>query len=307
MIIGVIGVGYWGIKHVEEYIKLGHNVIVFDPLKKNLDICRKKFKVKIAHGYDEILENADIKYLSICTPNSTHYDLGKKAILKKKNVLIEKPLTTNSKKALELHHLALRNNVKLMSGHIFRFNNGVKKLRKIVIPSQLGKIYQIRCEWHQMTTIMRDKNIILDIGFHPLDIIHNIFDSLPNKISINSYSFRNNFAENVILNFFIKTKNYSKIHVMIDLSWITPIRKRLLTIIGSKKTIQLDCSTQQIKQFNNKLLTDSEIKITSNNTLQDELNYFLTSKFKDLMFNDEIPNGKVSSKILKTIELIKII
>ena len=34
MRVAVIGIGYWGIKHVEEYIDLGHDVIICDPNEK---------------------------------------------------------------------------------------------------------------------------------------------------------------------------------------------------------------------------------------------------------------------------------
>ena len=35
MKVGVIGTGYWGKKHVEEYTKLGHDVFVSDLFKEN--------------------------------------------------------------------------------------------------------------------------------------------------------------------------------------------------------------------------------------------------------------------------------
>jgi len=43
MKIGVIGVGYWGKKHVDEYNQLGHEVIVSDLSKENLDFCKLNF------------------------------------------------------------------------------------------------------------------------------------------------------------------------------------------------------------------------------------------------------------------------
>jgi len=33
--VGIIGVGYWGKKHADEYSKLGHEVIVSDLSEKN--------------------------------------------------------------------------------------------------------------------------------------------------------------------------------------------------------------------------------------------------------------------------------
>ena len=43
MKVAVIGIGYWGIKHVEEYIALGHDVIVCDPDERNISTCKTKF------------------------------------------------------------------------------------------------------------------------------------------------------------------------------------------------------------------------------------------------------------------------
>ncbi len=37
MKVAVIGVGHWGIKHVDEYIQLGYNVIICDRSKKNIN------------------------------------------------------------------------------------------------------------------------------------------------------------------------------------------------------------------------------------------------------------------------------
>ena len=45
MKVGVIGVGYWGIKHVDEYIQLGHDVIICDKSQGNIKNCKKRFDI----------------------------------------------------------------------------------------------------------------------------------------------------------------------------------------------------------------------------------------------------------------------
>ena len=43
MKVAVIGVGHWGIKHVDEYIQLGYNVIICDKSKENINNCKDRF------------------------------------------------------------------------------------------------------------------------------------------------------------------------------------------------------------------------------------------------------------------------
>ena len=42
MKVAVIGVGYWGKKHVDEYIQLGYDVIICDNHEKNCKIFYKQ-------------------------------------------------------------------------------------------------------------------------------------------------------------------------------------------------------------------------------------------------------------------------
>lgn len=57
-------------------------------------------------SYEELLDSTvDTVYIAL--PNSLHYSYGKKALLSDKNVIIEKPITTNYEELKELHALAL--------------------------------------------------------------------------------------------------------------------------------------------------------------------------------------------------------
>ena len=74
--VGVLGVGYWGKKIVDEYRGIpGVNVkAVSDQLEKNLEFCRDRYGVKtLSHDYREVLEDDDIVAVNVCLPNSLHF------------------------------------------------------------------------------------------------------------------------------------------------------------------------------------------------------------------------------------------
>ena len=110
MKIGVVGLGYWGKKVVIEYISMLSNrkidkLILYDEKREEADRFKHVNNVEITDTFEELLNEVD--GVHICTPNSTHFNLIKKALNKNINVLIEKPITKNSDEAFELLEIAL--------------------------------------------------------------------------------------------------------------------------------------------------------------------------------------------------------
>ncbi len=66
----------------------------------------------------------------IATPVNTHYRLAKEALLHDKHVLIEKPMTTTSREALELIELAEKRKMVLMVGHTYEYHPAVDFLKE---------------------------------------------------------------------------------------------------------------------------------------------------------------------------------
>ena len=127
MKVAVIGVGYWGLKHVDEYIQLGHNVTICDKSKENIDNCKDKFDTIEAKNLETILNDKEITCVSICTPNETHFEIASKCLKSKKHVFLEKPIATNLKDAEKLIEISENNNLILQLGHLYRFNNSILK------------------------------------------------------------------------------------------------------------------------------------------------------------------------------------
>lgn len=306
MKVGVIGAGYWGKKHVDEYTKLGHQVLVSDLSDKNRDFCTLNYGTKSVLDYNEILRDKDIKFLSICTPNNTHHKFAMEAIKAGKNILIEKPLATNANDAKEIIEYAKKQKVILLVGHIFRFNNAINNIRKLVNSKQLGSIYTVNLFWDNLEPIFSDRDILFDLGVHPLDILDNIFNESPEGIRCFGGGFRQRNAEFAIINYHMKNiLNNNDILVSIELSWLNPVRSRRLVIVGSEKTAIVECTLQKITLLENQSGVSTELDIIPNNTIRDELNAFL--EFEQSVNKDVIlPTGNIGLRIVKNIEFAQL-
>jgi len=301
MNVAVIGVGHWGIKHVDEYIQLGYNVIVCDKSKENINNCKDRFGTVEAKNLETILNDKEITCVSICTPNHTHYDIANKCLMAKKHVFLEKLIATNIDDADKLIELSKKNNVILQVGHIYRFNNSVKKAKELVNNYELGNIYSVNFSWTNFEPIFANRGIILDLGIHPVDIIDNIFGGKYDNIKSRGWGLRQKNSEFAIINYRLITSENQSIFINIELSWLNPIRKREMVVIGSKKTLQVDCVNQKIFLIDNISKNKKEIPITPNNTIRDELEYFINSSEKNQSISLPYPNGSIAKHILEIV------
>jgi UDP-2-acetamido-3-amino-2,3-dideoxy-glucuronate N-acetyltransferase len=180
--IAIIGIGNWGKNLVRDFSKISdikkctsngsiHNI---KWLKKNYP------SIDYVNNYKEIFNDEEIDAVVISTPIKTHYRLVKKALLSKKHVFIEKPLCSKVSEAKELIQIAKKNNVFLFVGHIFLFNEVLKKIIQI---SKKEKIMYIEFNWNKFGSF--DEDIFLNLLSHDMSIILKLFGK-PKKINLQS-------------------------------------------------------------------------------------------------------------------------
>ena len=301
MKVAVIGVGYWGIKHVDEYIQLGHNVIICDKSKENIDNCKDKFDTIEAKNLETILNDKEITCVSICTPNETHFEIASKCLKSKKHVFLEKPIATNLKDAEKLIEISENNNLILQLGHLYRFNNSILKTKEIINDKKLGNVHSVYFAWNNFEQVFNDRGIILDLGIHPVDIIHFIFGGDYEKIKCRGWGVRQNNPEFGVLNYKLVTAKKQIIFINIELNWLNPIRKREMIIIGDTNTLKVQCVDQKISLINNTSQNIEEITVISNNTIRDELEFFINSSKKNQSIPSPYPNANIGKSILEIV------
>jgi UDP-N-acetylglucosamine 3-dehydrogenase len=297
MKVGVIGAGYWGKKHVDEYTQIGAEVVVSDIADENLEYCKEKFGSKTVRDFRELLSDKTILAVSICTPNETHYDMCKECLIAGKHVFLEKPMTLESEKANELVEMARKENLILSVGHLYRFNSVVRKLKEMVDSKEFGDIFAVKMLWTNMEPVFPDRDILFDLSIHPFDIIHYVFGKSPENAFCLARGFRQQHEEVAFVNSML-----GDIMVNFELSWVTPEKIRDLVLIGSRKTAFVKLVMQKMKIRDNKTLVDQEVNIEESNTIRAELEDFLNCIETG---RKPIANGNVGAEIIKTVENIK--
>ena len=178
--LGIIGIGNWGKNLVRELSKI-HCIkkCSSNGNLKNIRWLKKNYpSIQYVSDSKEIFADKEINAVIIATPINTHYKLVKKALLSKKHVFVEKPISTNLSQAEELIEIAKKNNLLLFVGHIFIFNEIFKKLIQI---SNRENITHLNFLWNKFGTF--DEDIFLNLVSHDLSIILALFGK-PKKIKL---------------------------------------------------------------------------------------------------------------------------
>jgi predicted dehydrogenase len=97
--------------------------------------------------FDDILNDDSISLVVINTPEHTHYDLGKKALLAGKNVIVEKAFTVTSAEAQELIDIARANNRLLSVFQNSRWNGDFLTVQQIIREKLLGQLMQYEAHY----------------------------------------------------------------------------------------------------------------------------------------------------------------
>src|SRR3989344_1569040 len=139
--IAIVGLGYWGPNLLRTFVNVpGCSVTHCCDLDTSaLNEAKRKFPhVTTTTNYDEIIANSDINAIVLATPTKTHYLLAKKALKSGKDVLVEKPIASNSKEAWELVKIAEKYKRIIMVDHILLFNPAVIKIKELIDKGEIG-------------------------------------------------------------------------------------------------------------------------------------------------------------------------
>lgn len=308
MKVAVIGAGYWGKKVIKEYIQLAEDVpevelsMVCDVADENLGHCSGELKIpahKLARDYKAALRSKEVNAVHICTPNETHYRICKEALKANKNVLLEKPMALEARQAWELVGIAKSRDLCLQVGHIFRFNNALKLMRDLLAQEYLGHLYYVKLQWTTLMPSPLNRDIIFDLGPHPVDILNYLTNKWPAKVACKARAYRRRLLEELA---YITMEFDHELMAHVELSWLQPGKKREATIIGSERSATVDCANQTVRVYENRGGDSFSLDVEANNTIFDETRHFA----KSILGNENHNNpGSVGARNVAILERLK--
>ena len=307
--ISVVGAGYWGKKVIREILNLAKTTgrvslcSVVDNSPSILEQCAKEFGPLTYHlNYRDLLSDPYVSAVHICSPNASHFEVASEFLRSKRDVLVEKPLALRTREANELVRLAHTNNRVLSTGHLHRFNNGVKELKRVVDSGVLGDTYYLRLRWTGLLPPQKERDVITDLGPHPFDICNDLLDLWPAKISCRSRGYRGQTSDEVA---FITAEYVNGIVANIELSWLDYEKRREVTVVGSDAVATLDCLDQKLVLQRPDGI--EPISVVPSNTLGEEILHFaqcVEQKRRAVAYTN-IADGTIGAGVVRLLEASK--
>ncbi len=294
----VIGTGFWGKNQARVLSQLESVELacVCDIKATNATAVSAEFHVPYSTSVDELLSRKDIDAVTVCTPTTTHKEIATQALMAGKHVLVEKPMTNTVAEGQELLSLAEQQGLRLMPGHIERFNPAVDYLKSLVDNGKLGTVTLLLARrvgrWPER---IGDVGVVRDSAIHDIDLARYIFDDDVSSVHAKMGSIRHtkeDYAE-IMLEF----RNGGT--AFIDANWLTPRKTRTLVVTGSDATVQLDYISQEVSLEGSS--GSIRPKLEKMEPLRVELTHFAEAVLNDRDFRVNAEDG------LRAVEICEVV
>jgi len=249
---GVIGLGYFGTRHARIYAQhpAAELVAVCD---KNPEAAKAISSFANAETYTDLgvfLAREDIDAVSICLPDRMHEEAAIAAARAGKTILLEKPMAHDTATARRIAAAVEENGVRLMVGHILRFDPRYVHVFEAAAPERLGEPIHLRAKRNGIRATARRlgpaSSILFYMGVHDVDAMQWIARSKISRVYAQKREVLGTGNEDALY----AIVNFENGAIgSIDYSWAWPDGlmngyRAALEIVGTKAAAYLDCTDQ---------------------------------------------------------------
>lgn len=251
--IAVVGTGNIG-KHHVRILSTIPNIKIAAIAEKNPErLCMLVNKYH-CEGYNDILpllEHHRLDGIIIATPTKSHYPVARQTLKRGITTFIEKPIAATLEEARDLIGIAKKNKTHIFVGHIERFNNAITKVKNLLDSGEIGNVVSLVARRIGLFPPQSpDTNVIVDLAVHDIDIFSFLLNEQPVRVhGSGGKVLLKDFEDHadIFLRYPSGKSGY------IQASWITPVKIRTLSIIGTQGYIEIDYIKQSIQIIHNSL------------------------------------------------------
>ncbi len=235
--VAIIGCGQWGMNHVRNFIADPNAEVVAccDPRQERLESIAEQYPQVgyVTPDMSKVFSDKTIQACVIAVPSQMHTQIIEEALNQGKDVLCEKPLTTDSASCERVMRLAEQKERILMVGHVFVFNGAVQRLKKDIDQGDLGALHYFSARRTNLGPVRPDVDALWDLAPHDLSIFDYLLNGqLPEHVSAYAGAFLDKDKADVV---FVTLGYPNNVVANIQVSWLDPQKRREITVVGSKQ------------------------------------------------------------------------
>lgn len=281
----VIGLGSMGANHARIYSNLENvELVACSDVLKKAEENSKKFSANFYTDYKKMLSKEKPEIVSVCVPTTFHKKVSVDCIARGINTLIEKPIADSEKNARTIIQASKKSKIKLMVGHVERFNPVIKVV-KHYLSANGSKIFSINIQRvGPIPPRIKDVGVVLDLGTHDIDISTFLTNQKVRQVycTTNSYTTPSKHEDSA----HITLELANRISVSITTNWLTPYKQRKIEVITDRSVIQGDLQSQELTEFTRK---GNSYSNKSLHVIKGEPLFFEIAAFVDSVKNNKAP------------------
>jgi len=271
--IGIIGIGTIADVHAVA-IKASSNMELLSAYSRNKEKAKsfaEKYNIRCFTDWNEFIQDSELDAVSICTPNGTHLDIGKKAAEAKKHVIVEKPIEVTLERAQQLINACNDNDVQLAIIYQSRFMDNMQELKDLIDNNGLGKLFMgdAYVKWYRSqayydsgawrgTLKLDGGGVLINQAIHTIDLLQWFMGDVE-TIFGQTGTFTHNLEceDNVVAT--LRYKN-GALGVIQASTSVQPSQSRKIEIHGEKGSVLIDGDTVKISMVNEGPIEDKSLK-----------------------------------------------
>ncbi len=184
--VAIIGLGFVGKAHLEALRRLGIPVrgILGSSAERTREAAHELGIEQAYSSLEELVRDAGIHAIHVCSPNHVHYEQAKAALEAGKHVMCEKPLAMDTRQSSSLIELSRK--LRLVGGVTYnlRYYPLCQEAHALVKRGVIGEprlihgsflqdwlLYLTDWNWRLQPELGGDMRVVADIGTHWLDLL----------------------------------------------------------------------------------------------------------------------------------------
>jgi predicted dehydrogenase len=254
----VIGVGSMGVNHARVNWELLDVELVgvadFDAVKAQS--VAKKYSTQAFTDYQQMLDETKPDEVTLAVPTVYHHKIALDIIDRGIPLLIEKPIAFTLEEGQSIINAAKEKNVKLMIGHIERFNPAIIALKEMIAQEELGRIFQM--DAHRQGPFparIGDVGVVIDLAVHDLDIMRFVSQSEVVRVFAETEKHIHSKYEDLLTGLVRLTDGSIG---TLNINWLTPTKIREFIVTGERGLFRCDYLTQDLYFYENPISHGSE-------------------------------------------------